>query len=68
MHVAPFLGHEEIQKKKESEVQQNAGEIYKKNEKTSGRASIIYHCLYGCWLECFMIFCKYKNKVSSYTN
>lgn len=33
MHVAPFLGHEKIQKKKESEVQQNAGEIYKKRKK-----------------------------------
>lgn len=33
MHVAPFLGHEKIQKKKESEVQQNAGEIYKKTKK-----------------------------------
>lgn len=47
MHVVPFLGHEEIQKKKESEVQQNAGEIYKKR-KNFGKS--INHLPLSIWL------------------
>lgn len=67
LHVAFFLGFEEIQKKKVSEVQKNAGEIYKER-KNFGKS--VKHLPLCIWLlvRKFMIFCKYKNKVSSYTN